>query len=418
MAVSLKRYKDLLSQYVKPQWRRVLFLTMSMLTATGLQLVNPQILRYFIDSATKGKSVAMLTSAAALFMGIAILGQLVSIVTTYLSENLSWTATNALRADLTLHCLRLDMSFHKSHTPGEMIQRLDGDVGTLGGFFSQFLVGILSNFLLLIGVVVVLFHEDWHLGVSLGLFAMAVLVGLGLLRNFAVRYWLASFQAGAELFGFLEERLAGTEDVRACGATGYVMRRLYEVTRKLFRTSLKSSMAGNAVNFLNQFAGFLAIVMGLGLGVWLFQKGTITIGTVFLIVYYIETIQWPLQSLTGQLQYFQQSSACVERVDQLLQTKSKVQDGPGAQLPRGALDVEFEDVSFRYEEEHRVLKDISFRLEAGKVLGLLGRTGSGKRVHDMDGGVMRLCLPRIARTVAIGGKSPGFSPLTTAGNRR
>src|SRR5205823_934138 len=100
------------------------------------QLFNPQILRYFIDATVTGSATPSLIGAAFLFVGVALANQGVSVAATYLSENVAWTATNQLRTDLVVHCLSLDMAFHKTHTPGELIERIDGDVDTLSNFFS------------------------------------------------------------------------------------------------------------------------------------------------------------------------------------------------------------------------------------------------------------------------------------------
>ena len=111
----------------------------------ALQLLNPQILRGFIDTARAGGSLQSLTIAALIFLGLALAIQLLSVAETYVAENIGWTATNSLRADLTLHCLYLDPDFHAAHTPGAMIERIDGDVAVLGNFFSRFVVYVLGN---------------------------------------------------------------------------------------------------------------------------------------------------------------------------------------------------------------------------------------------------------------------------------
>ena len=90
-------------------------------TSIGLALINPQIVRHYLDAVEKGNALNSLMGAAGLFMGIAVLNQIVNIAVTYIGENLAWTATNNLRADLALHCLKLDMSFHKQYKPGELI---------------------------------------------------------------------------------------------------------------------------------------------------------------------------------------------------------------------------------------------------------------------------------------------------------
>src|SRR2546421_329565 len=150
MKLSARRYRNLLMTYFFPQWLQVMLLCVLLFSGIGLALLNPQILRSFIDAVSGGTAMSTLLKMAALFLGVAVLGQVISIIETYVSENISLRATNALRADLTLHCLELDPVFHTAHTPGEMIERVDGDVATLGNFFSRFMVAMLGNALLLV----------------------------------------------------------------------------------------------------------------------------------------------------------------------------------------------------------------------------------------------------------------------------
>jgi len=135
MAFSVKGYWDVLVTYLRPHWRQSLLLLALLLAGIGLELANPQILRSFIDTATAGGALQTLMRTALLFLGVALATQFVSVAEAYVAENVGWAATNRLRADLTLHCLRLDPSFHNAHTPGELIERVDGDVSKPGTFF-------------------------------------------------------------------------------------------------------------------------------------------------------------------------------------------------------------------------------------------------------------------------------------------
>ena len=159
MKIGLRQYWNLLVDYLQPQKWRVVKFAIALLSSIGLQLVNPQILRYFIDTAVTGGSGKNLLLAALLFITVALITQLISIAATYYGENVAWGATNALRADLVEHCLQLDLSFHKYSTPGELLEKVDGDVHTLSQFFSKFTVYILGNLLLMSGVIVVLFAD-------------------------------------------------------------------------------------------------------------------------------------------------------------------------------------------------------------------------------------------------------------------
>jgi ATP-binding cassette subfamily B protein len=399
MNVPLKRYFALLSEYLRPQARRVLVLAVLLFASVGLQLLNPQILRSFIDTATTQGSQRDLFIAALLFIGVALANQALSVGAAYLGENTGWTATNALRADLAAHCLKLDMSFHKARTPGELIERIDGDVNALSSFFSKFVIDMLSNIVLLIGVLVLLFFEDWRVGMGMTVFALAALAILIRMRSIAVPYWTAVRQASAHFFGFLGERLAGTEDIRSSGAGSYVMGQFYALLRGWLPLQRRAGLAGYSMwmTTLLLFAGGNALAFGLG--AYLYQAGAITIGTVYIIFYYTELLRRPIEQIRTQLQELQKAGASIERVEELFQTRSQISDGIGTPIPAGALAVELEGVSFEYADEPRaegrglrtendsdsvlspqlsVLSGISFTLPPGRVLGLLGRTGSGK----------------------------------------
>jgi ATP-binding cassette subfamily B protein len=105
-----------------------------------------------------------LVTLGGLFFVVTVVQKAMELWTTYLSEDLGWVATNGLRADLAAHTMRLDMGFHKLQTPGELIERIDGDVSNLAEFFSQLVVRVLGNAVLVMGILVLLFREDWRIG--------------------------------------------------------------------------------------------------------------------------------------------------------------------------------------------------------------------------------------------------------------
>src|SRR5579859_2782663 len=171
----------LLLRYLARQRLRVFLMALLLLASIGLQLLSPQIVRTFIDTAMAGAPAETLTMTALLFLGVGLAGQVVSALAAYLSADVGWRATNRLRADLAAHCLALDLSFHTAHTPGELIERIDGDVSALATFFSRFVLRIVSSVLLLVGVLILVFREEWRAGLALlsfSLFSIAVLAAL------------------------------------------------------------------------------------------------------------------------------------------------------------------------------------------------------------------------------------------------
>ena len=158
MNLSFKSYWNLLSDHIRPQKGRFILLAILMFCSIGLRILAPLIMRKFIDSALAGVALQALTWTAVAFIGIALIQQAVAVSVTYLGENVAWTATNDLRAELAEHALHLDMKFHNDHTPGELIERIDGDVTELATFFSQFALNLVANGLLLVGILIALIY--------------------------------------------------------------------------------------------------------------------------------------------------------------------------------------------------------------------------------------------------------------------
>ena len=177
-AASFRRYRDLFSRYMRPLARPAAGMAVVLLAGIALQLANPQVVRFFLDTAQAGGALRSLMIAAALYIFFALLQQGLNMAAGYTSKSIGWEATNRLRADLALHCLRLDMPFHKQHTPGELIERLEGDVTHLANFLSAFAFHVLGNGLLVLGILVMLFIEDVRVGAAMLVYTAVTLLVL------------------------------------------------------------------------------------------------------------------------------------------------------------------------------------------------------------------------------------------------
>jgi len=393
-----RRYWRLLEHYLRPEWRRMALLLLTLFGAIAVQVVAPLIAREFIDEATAGAALRTLLFLALVTMGLALAGQAIMVAETWVAEHVSWTATNALRADLVTHLLRLDPGFHAEHTPGELIERVDGDVSALARFFSRFVVYVLGNALLILVILVLLFVVDWRVGLGLSIFVLLGLLAMLGIRARATPAWAAERQASAEFYGLLSEYLSGTEDIRASGAGPFVLRRFAEAMRPWFAATFRAGMWGYAIMATSTGLVVLGTATAFALSAALYRDGTLTIGTVYLIVQYTTILRQPIEQLRNEIQDLQQAAASLGRVETLLESKPSLTDGPVEALPRGPLSVEFERVSFSYTGDLPALHEVSLRLEPGRVLGVVGRTGSGKttltrllpRFYDPHDGVVRV----------------------------
>jgi ATP-binding cassette, subfamily B, bacterial len=393
---SLRQYRDLLSRYLKPQMGRVILMAAILLAGIAIKLINPQLLRYFLDTAQAGGELRSLSIAAGLFCAFAILQQVMNLATQYTAALVGWSSTNRLRADLALHILQLDMPFHKSHTPGELIDRADGDVTRLSNFLSEFVVRVVGNGLLVVGILVLLFREKAWVGMGMVAYTLVTLLVLRSVQQLAVPRWAAERQASARLYGYIEERISGAEEIRAAGAEAYIIRQLYEYMRDFTRKTRAAAVFSSLTYNLTNLVYVLGYAAGLATGVILYVRGQASLGTAYLITYYVSMLSDPLQSIRGQVQDLQQAAANIQRINELFYLQPQVGDplpkGEQRTLSSGPLSVSFREVSFQYDDNKNgngiddengssrgnALTGVSFEIQPGRVLGILGRTGSGK----------------------------------------
>jgi ATP-binding cassette subfamily B protein len=360
------------------------------------QIAAPELLRRFIDVVLTAGRTDRLAGLALAFLGLAVVGQVLSVASGYLAARVAWTVTNRLRTRLVGHCLRQDSGFHLRHSPGVLVDRIDGDVTQLAGLLSGLLLEVVAQGLLIVGILIALLFLDWRYAALFAPFALVMLLLLRRLAGRALPMLTARRQANAELLGFVEEGLTGVEDARANGAGAHLLdglwRRLlvhYDRARRAARAAVSWPATIQAVAVVN-FSAALA------LGVWLYGTGRVSLGTVFAGLSYSVLLRMPLMSITGRFKDLQDVVVSVNRINQLLDEGGRVRDGGGT-LPPGPKEVRFEAVRFAYDDEP-VLADVSFTVPAGRAVALVGRTGGGKstvlrllfRQYDPDAGVIRI----------------------------
>jgi ATP-binding cassette subfamily B protein len=389
---------SMLSTYLRPEGRRLTALVVLTFGTVGLDLYVPQLLRRFIDGAQGQLPLAELSRVAVVFLVLAMVKKTAEAAGAYVGQDLRWRATNRMRADLTRHTLRLGMDFHHGQTPGKMIERVDGDVTALSNLMSDTFLKVASNILVTGGVLILLAREDWRLGAAFAVFVLVAGLGLRRAASIAVPAWTRVREASAERFGFLEEKLAGTEDIRALGARDWVLARFLDGSADYRRLHRRAGMLGSAV-WVGTIALFtMGNALAFGMSAWLFTAGGITVGTVYLIFHYTEKLREPIEQLSHQLEEIQRAGGAMQRVVELFRMPVRQRPEGGLPLPGGALGLQIHDLSFSYVPERPALSGLSVHLRPGEVLGLLGRTGSGKttlsrllfRLYDIDGGSVKL----------------------------
>ncbi len=386
---------------IRPDAWRYVGLAIVLAAASALPLAGPIVVRHIIDSAIDGTTTGAVVRWGTIYLIVAIASQAATVLVAFLSTVLAWRTANGLRLQLTEHVLGLDQEFHRSHPPGELIHRVDGDVTSVSDLLGRVSVTIGGAVLLVAGMVVAVTVIDWRLGI-----AMVIYAGLGLYvlagqRDRALDEATDESAVKARLYGEIEEQLTASLDIRSNGAGAYGLRRLIEVS-----SDALPIVVGREVNYVRAYARTMVVVASgmvavLVSGALLTGRDVLTVGTAFLLFQFTMLLRRPLELAIDELPMVHKASGAAVRVGELLDMKASIVfDGSASPSP-GPLAVQFEGVSFDYGEE-LVLDDINLVLPAGESTGIVGRTGSGKTTLSRL--VLRL-VEATEGTVSIGGTS-------------
>ncbi len=395
---SLKYTVSLLKKYMNPYLPQVMLLAVLLLILSGIDILNPQIIRYYIEAVNEPVlNTRLILIASIVYIIVNLIHRVLFVIIRWISQNLAWSTTNDLRIDLTRHCINLDMKFHNQRKTGEMIERIDGDASTLSEFFSTFIIHFLGSFLLLAGILIAVFIESWIYGLIFLGFTIIALIALYLVRKVASPLWKKVRESTTALFGVIEENISGFEDIRANGADEFLMRRFHESAQTDFRNKSKAMIVSRVYYAVNILMGALLNIGILVASYFLADRLGIDGGVLFLLLSYGNNILRPLRLILWQLEQMQNSLANIDRIKEWFDIKSEITDEGNLLFPDEDINLEFDTLDFGYSEE-LVLKNINFNIEPGKKLGLVGRTGSGKttiarlifRLYDPNNGKIKI----------------------------
>lgn len=376
---------------------------------SALTIAGPLVVRRVVDTATDGTTTGEITRLALMFLAIAVVAQFIAVVVAWLATVAAWRTTNDLRLTMTRHVLGLDHEFHRTHTPGELIQRVDGDITSVSDFLSQVVTKAAGAAMLVGGMVVVLGVIDWRLGLGMAVYVAISLAVIVRTRHRAVSESSDEMGALGRLYGGIEERLTAAEDLRANGAADHVAWRFVEDSEGALVSAIRRERAFLIMWWFVQSAVAAGWVVALVLGAVLYGAGTITLGTAFLLFQFVLLVARPLEEVVHELETVQKANGAMVRVADLLAIRPKVLDDGDTSPPPGPLSVAALGVHFDYGDDRPVLADVDLRIAAGRSVGIVGRTGSGKTTFSRL--VLRLVEPTSGH-VELGGVPIAEIPLT------
>jgi ATP-binding cassette, subfamily B, bacterial len=343
--------------------------------------------------------MAVLEFACAAVLGIAVLDAICSYGEKYLTTSVSQWVSYDLRLTIYAHVQKLSLAFHDQKRTGDLISRVTDDIEAIQSFIMNGLLGVLINAMTLLGMIGVMFYLNW----KFTLIALSVVpILFAMVYTYTRRIKAASREVRkkeGEITSVVEEVLSSIRVVKAFAREDYEVHRLEKESLEALEISLR---ARSLKAKLTPLVGII-VAVGTGLVLWfgaqLVMTGALSAGGLVVFILYLGKMYKPMQEISKMADTYSKAAVGYERIQEILQTHIEVKDSPRARnAPRFKGDIVFENVSFSYNEETPVLKDVSLDIKAGQVSALVGPTGAGKtsiislipRFYDTDSGVIKI----------------------------
>jgi ATP-binding cassette subfamily B protein len=296
--------------------------------------------------------------------------------------------TARIRDDLFSHAMALSLRFHDRTPVGKLLTRLTSDVDALAEVFGSGAVGVLADLVTLIVIAVTMISIEWRLGLLLMLSQIPVVFGILWLQS---RYRKANYRVREELGQLnadLQENLQGLEVVQMFRREGVNSARFSRTTDSYRQAITGTILYDSSISAFIEWVALTAVAVVLGLGGSMVTQGLMGLGTLTTFILYSQRLFDPLRQLAERFTQIQGGLTAVERIGELLEQPIEIAELPDNQKTAAAMlsgierssagEVIFENVSFAYRADDPILQDLSFRINPGEHVALVGPTGSGK----------------------------------------
>lgn len=394
--------RQLLGSLIRPHRWSVVAYGFTLAMATAVPLTSAVLLGQFARLAVDGAPYRKLVPVGVAYAGLGLVASIASVLVTWRGTVLAWKITNRLRHDLAEYVLQADLSFHRDRTPGELVTRVDGDITLMTQFLATVVAQVIAIVALAVGAAVVaLIVEPMLLPALLGGLAFIAMVTYSV-RNRALVETVAERAAEAEMMGATEQYLAGAEDVAALGAGRHGVARVGDHAADMVLASRHRGREQMTMQTSIRVAISLVEVLMIGYGAFAMSRGWLDVAAVILGFRLIMVVGAKVDHLSWRLQDAQGAAGSAQRVMELVAEQRLVESGTTT-LPPGPLDVTFESAGLVYDDDegnNAAVRPLSLTLEAGRLVGVIGRTGSGKT--SLARLVLRLVAPTSGR-LTVGG---------------
>ena len=366
-----------------------------MAVGTTVDLINPLLCERAIDRYIMKAQIPGLVRIIILSAVINILAVLAMKIRMILMAKTSNKVIQNLRQELYNHIQSLDLAFFDSRPSGKILARIIGDTNSLKDIIENAVTTLIPNMVTVVAVMVIMFVKNWRLTLA-SLCTLPLLIGgVILISSMAEKHWKAKRQKSSNMNAFINEDLSGIKVIQSFRAE--------DETDKTFQQLVWADRSEfiKAVRWCDAFGSWIDICWGVGtlmmyyVGVKVLGIENVSIGTYIAFGTYIGMFWQPIMNLSNFYNQFVNAASGAERIFEIMDTKAAVKsavDAPKMPMIKG--NVQFKNVTFGYEENVKVLKNVDFDVKSGETIALVGPTGAGKstvvnlvsRFYDVDDG--------------------------------
>ena len=370
----LRRLRELL----RPYRRQIALATLLLVAQTACLLAGPALVRYGIDNGLRPGDGGALNTAAIVYLVLAFVGAYLGRAVILMVARVGETFLRDLRERVFRHLLSLGLDFFEREKTGRLVSRMTSDIEALQELVSMGLVMFVQNGLIFFGAIVAIFLISWELALFTLLVVPPVIIASRWFRRESNRAYLEVRDRIGQNLATLQEGLAGVRVVQAFARERAVTRRFRGTNEAQYDAHLETVRISARYFPFVEFSGVAGTALIIGIGGWFVNRDIVTVGTVAAFVLYLNNLFEPVQQLSQLYNLVQQSGAALQKLFELLDTRSSIAERPGAvDLPaRGPLQVEH--VTFGYGDGAPVLHDVTLPVASGERVALVGPTGAGK----------------------------------------
>jgi len=374
-----RRRAGLLWRLMTPYRRRAALSVLSLLTATVTALAPPYLAKLALDDAIGHDVGTTLYVIVAIFLAAGIANCVMYYVETYMTGWVGERVLADLRTTLFNHLQRLSLGFYERNRAGVIISRLTNDVEAIDQLVTDGVTVLVQSTLTLIGTAVILFVLDWRLALATCSVIPLMSLATAMFRSRSARAYAAVRERLGLVTATLAEDIAGMRIVQAFTREEAAYANFRRVASR-YRDSNMQTVVLNGLYFpaVDLFSS-VALAVVLAYGGHLYFGGTLTLGTLFAFMLYVQNFFDPVQQLSQLYNTFLSATAALDKIMDVLDQEPEVSDSASARpLPEISGRVRLEDVRFRYGRGDEVLHGIDLDVPAGTTVALVGHTGAGK----------------------------------------